>query len=319
MRRRELILGAAAAVVPRPGLTADRNYRIGFVAQIGSDAPQWAEVLDELQQAGFVEGKNLAVDRRGLGVALNQMDGAVAELIAASPDVIYCGGDTAMHAAARATHSIPVVATADDYLATGLVESLARPGGNFTGVSLFAPELNGKRIELLSEMLPGIRRIAVLADRNVAIERNLQAIEDSVKPRGIDLAMQWVMHEHEVAPAITAAQAAGAEAISVLSSPLLHSVHGRILEMVAAFRLPAVFQWPDYAAEGALAAYGPRLLPVFRQIGREMVKILKGAKPADMPIEQPTKLELIVNLRTAKAIGLTIPPSVLARADEVIE
>ena len=322
MKRREFILLLGSAVAwpfrtraQEPG----RLYRIAFIAQISQEAPQWAEVISELARFGFVEGKNLVLDLRGLGTRADDMSTVTAELINASPDLIYCGGDAAMHAAASATKSIPIVATADDYLATGLVTSLARPGGNLTGISLFAPELNGKRLEILIDLVPGMRHVAVLADQRVVIPKNLQAIEDNVQLRGIRLSMQWVTHEHEILPAIKAAESDGAQAISVLSSPFLHSIHARILEIVAGARMPAIFQWPEYVTEGALCAYGPRLLPAFRQVGRQMAKVLMGTKPADIPIEQPTRFELVINLKTAKALGLTIPPAILDLADEVIE
>jgi len=322
MNRRQLILGIGGLISAPIAVRAqqpERVYRIAFIAQISRTAPQWAEVIGELGRSGFVEGKNLIVDLRGLGTRADDMSTVMAELINASPDLIYCGGDAAMHAAASATKSIPIVATADDYLATGLVPSLARPGGNLTGISLFAPELNGKRLEILIDLVPGMRHVAVLADQRVVIPKNLQAIEDNVQLRGIRLSMQWVTHEHEILPAIKKAESDGAQAISVLSSPFLHSIHARILEIVAGARMPAIFQWPEYVTEGALSAYGPRLLPVFRQVGGQMAKVLKGAKPADIPIEQPTRFELVINLKTAKTLGLTIPPAILDLADEVIE
>ena len=197
--------------------------------------------------------------------------------------------------------------------------SLARPDGNLTGISIFAPELNGKRIEFLIDLLPGIGHLAVLGDQRVVVPKNLQTIEENVQLRGIRLSVQWVAHEHEIAPAIKTVQADGAQAVSVLSSPLLHSVHARIIEIVAKTRMPAIFQWPEYVAEGALVAYGPRLLPVFRQIGQQMVKVLRGTRPGDIPIEQPTRFELAINLKTAIALGLTIPPALLDLADEIIE
>lgn len=241
------------------------------------------------------------------------------ELIGAAPDVIYCGGDAAMHAAAKLAKSIPVVATADDFLATGLAASLAHPGGNFTGMSLFAPELNGKRIELLIEMLPGITQVAVLNDPRVTNPKNLDAIATNFQVRGVRLSPLWVRHEHEIGPTIKEAQASGAQAISVLSSPLLHSAHLRIIGIVAGAHLPAIFQWPEYVSEGALAAYGPRLLSIFRRVGQQMVEVLRGTKPADIPIEQPTKFELVINMKTAQGLGLTLPQSLLALADEVLE
>jgi putative ABC transport system substrate-binding protein len=323
MRRRNLVagLGAVACAYPwsawaqQPG----RVYRVAFIAPIARSAPQWAEIVEELSSSGFAEGKNLIVDWRGLGTSPDRAETVMAELISGTPDLIYCGGDAAMHAAAKQAKSIPIVATADDYLATGLVPSLARPGGNFTGMSLFAPELNGKRIELLIEMLPGIDQVAVLADQRVADPKNLEAIMSGLKPKAVRLSLLWIKHEHEIEPTIKAAQTAGAQAISVLSSPLLHSAHLRIIGIVAGLHLPAVFQWPEYVGEGAFAAYGPRLLPIFRRIGQQMVQVLKGTKPADIPIEQPTKFELAINIRTARVLGLTVPEDLLARADEVIE
>jgi putative tryptophan/tyrosine transport system substrate-binding protein len=322
MQRRALIAGlglACASPWPAWSQLRERVYRVAFIAPIAQDAPQWAEVLDELRKSGFVEGRNLAIDLRGLGQSPDRAEAVMAELIGAAPDLIYCGGDAAMHAAAKLAKSIPVVATADDFLATGLAASLAHPGGNFTGMSLFAPELNGKRIELLIEMLPGINQVAVLSDLRVANPKNLEAIATGLQPGGVRLSLLWIRYEHEIAPTIKAAQASGAQAISVLSSPLLHSAHLRILEIVADARLPAIFQWPEYVAEGAFAAYGPRLLPIFRRVGQQMAKILGGAKPADIPIEQPAKIELAINIKTAQELGLALPEAMLARADQVIE
>jgi putative tryptophan/tyrosine transport system substrate-binding protein len=322
MQRRAVIAGLGLAwAVPWPARSQyrERVYRVAFIAPIARDAPQWAEVLDQLRKSGFVEGKNLVVDLRGLGQSPDRAEALMAELIGTEPDLIYCGGDAAMHAAAKLAKSIPVVATADDFLATGLAASLAHPGGNFTGMSLFAPELNGKRIELLIEMLPGITQVAVLSDLRVADPKNLEAIATHLRSRGVRLLLLWVRQEDEIGPTIEKAKASGAQAISVLSSPLLHSAHRRILGIVAGAHLPAIFQWPEYVAEGAFAAYGPRLLPIFRRVGQQMVEVLKGTKPAEIPIEQPAKFELLVNLKTAKALGLTLPQSLLARADEVIE
>ena len=322
MQRRAVIAGLGVVCTsPWPALSqqSERAYRIAFVAPIAQNAPQWKEVLDELRKSGFVEGKNLTVDLHGLGQSPDRAEALMAEAIDGAPDLIYCGGDAAMHAAAKLAKSIPIVATADDFLATGLAASLAHPGGNFTGMSLFAPELNGKRIELLIEMLPGISQVAVLADQRVGNPKNLEAIATNFGPKGVRLSLLWVRHEHEIVPTIKTVQASGAQAISVLASPLLHAVHLRIIETVASARLPAIFQWPEYVAEGAFAAYGPRLLPIFRRVGQQMVEVLKGAKPADIPIEQPAKVELAINIKTAQELGVTVPQALLMRADEVIE
>lgn len=322
MRRRDLVVllgGAMTASRLVHAQQPSRTYRIGFVAQSLRSAPQWAEVFDELDRAGFIEGKNLVVDTRGLGVGLDAIEAVVDKLIETSPDAIYCGGDDALRAAARATKTIPVIALMDDFLASGLIQSLAHPGGNLTGVSIFSPELDAKRIELLLDILPAIHRVAILADRRIAAAKNIEAAESVLRQRQIETILLQVGHEHEIIPALQAARAANAEAVGVLSSPLLHAAHARLLEFLAADRMPAIFQWPDYVAEGALAAYGPRILPVFRQIGAVMVKVLKGTKPADIPIEQPSKFYLAVNLKSAKSLRLTMPPLILARADEVIE
>jgi len=259
------------------------------------------------------------MDLRGLGQPPDRAESSMAELISAAPDLIYCGGDAAMHAAAKLAKSVPIVATADDFLATGLAASLAHPGGNFTGMSLFAPELNGKRIELLIEMLPKVNHVAVLSDPRVTNPKNLEAIAANLQPRGVRLSLLSVGHEHEIPSTIKEAQASGAQAMSVLSSPLLHSAHLHIIGIVAAAHLPAIFQWPEYVTEGAFAAYGPRLLPIFRRIGQQMAEVLRGAKPADIPIEQPAQFELVINIKTARGLGLTLPQSLLARADELID
>jgi putative ABC transport system substrate-binding protein len=161
--------------------------------------------------------------------------------------------------------------------------------------------------------------VAVLSDLRVANPKNLEAIATNFQARGVQLSPLWIRHEHEIEPTIKGAQASGAQAISVLSSPLLHSAHRRIIGIIAGAHLPAIFQWPEYVAEGALAAYGPRLLSIFRRVGQQMVEVLKGTKPADIPIEQPAKFELVINIKTAQGLGLTLPQGLLARADEVVE
>jgi putative ABC transport system substrate-binding protein len=203
---------------------------------------------------------------------------------------------------------------------SGLVASMAHPGGNTTGISLLATELDGKRQEMLTEIVPGARHIAALADSNTTAPRRLQALQDAARARGIELSVHRVAKAEEIGDVIDAIKAAGAQALNVLASPLLYAQRRLIIERTAALRLPAIYQWPETAEEGGLAGYGPRILQLYRDIySRQLVKLLKGAKPAEIPVEQPTKFELIINLKTAKALGVTVPQALLARADEVIE
>ena len=197
--------------------------------------------------------------------------------------------------------------------------SLAHPGGNITGVSIFAPELDGKRLELLMEIVPGLHHIGALVDLGTTAEDQLQALIEAARSRGMELSIHDAETQQQIGPAIEAAKAAGAEALDVLASALFNANRGLIIERIAVARLPAIYQWPDYGADGALMAYGPSQAWMYREAARVLVKVLMGTKPADLPVEQPTKFELIVNLKTAKALGLSIPPASLDRADEVIE
>jgi putative ABC transport system substrate-binding protein len=221
--------------------------------------------------------------------------------------------------AQKATRTIPIVATADDLVLSGLVSSLAHPGGNTTGVSILATELDSKRLELLTELVPAARHIAALADPANTAPEQLRALQDEARARGIELSIHLGAKPEEIAAAIDAAQASGAQALNVLAAPLLDANRRLIFERTATLKLPAICQWPEIVEAGGLAAYGPRATEVARQRARQLVKIFRGAKPADIPVEQPDKFELAINLNTAKALGLTVSQSILARADEVIE
>jgi putative tryptophan/tyrosine transport system substrate-binding protein len=224
-----------------------------------------------------------------------------------------------IRAAQKATRTIPILGITDDMLGAGLVSSLARPDANTTGVSILATELDGKRQEILIEAVPGLRRMVALADPNRAAVK-LEALQEAARARDIELSIQRIASGEKIAAAIDRAHASGAKALNVLASPLLYANHKLIMDQANALSLPAIYQWPETAAEGGFAAYGPSLIEVFREpYGRQLVQLLRGVKPADIPIEQPTKFELVINLNTAKALGLTVPPTMLARADEVIE
>ena len=206
-----------------------------------------------------------------------------------------------------------------DMVAAGFVRSLARPGGNTTGVSILAPELNGKRQEILMEAVPGARRIAVLADPIITEPAHLQALQNAARARGVEVAVFSAGTPELIAPTMDKAKEWGATALNVLSAPLFSINRRLVIERAAALGLPAIYEWAEMAEEGGLIAYGARLTLIYRQLARLIVKVLRGIKPEDLPVEQPTKFDLVVNLKTAKALGLTIPKSFLARADEVIE
>jgi len=201
----------------------------------------------------------------------------------------------------------------------GLTPSLARPGGNTTGVTILAPELDGKRQDLLIDAVPSARRMAALADTHITTSRQLQALQDVMRQRGIELTPFVIARPEEIASASNDAKTAGAAAVNVLSSPILYANRQAIIERTAALRLPAMYRWPELAEEGGLMGYGPRITQIFRQAARMVGKVLHGAKPGELPVEQPTKFELVINLQAAKAIGHEVPAGLVARADKIIE
>ena len=283
-------------------------------------APHYVALFDELRRLGFTEGQNLVIDAAGYGLSPEQMEVHAADLVKAGVDVILAGGVAGVRPAQRVTASIPILAITDDMLSEGLVRSLAKPGGNTTGVTILASELDGKRQEILIEAVPGARRIAALADSNVSTPPRLRALEDAARARGVDLSIHSVARREEIGSAIDAAKAAGVEGLNVLSSPLLFNSRAFIFDRAAALRLPAVYQWPEMAEEGGLIGYGPLIVSLFRDtMSRQLAKLLRGAQPADLPVEQPTRFELVINLKTAKAIGHDVPAALVLRADKVIE
>jgi putative tryptophan/tyrosine transport system substrate-binding protein len=241
------------------------------------------------------------------------------ELVKAAPDAIISGGDPATSALQKATRTIPIVVITEDVVAAGFAASLARPGGNITGISLMSPELDGKRQDILIEAVPGARRIAVLADSNVAALRHLEALEVSARKQGKELVVARVSKSEEVISAVNDAAARGATALNVLASPMLFQNRRVIMEQAAKLRLPAIYQWPETAEEGGLLGYGPRFVELFRERARIVARILRGAKPADIPVEQPTTFDLVINLKTAKTLGHEVPAGLVLRADKVIE
>ena len=323
MRRREfitLLSGAAGWPLAARGQEAGRVYRLGSLHAAPRDAPHQVALLDELRQLGFVEGQNLTVDWKGYGLSAEQFEQHAAELVNSRVDVIVAGGDAGVRAAQRATSSIPILALTDDMVGQGFLRSLAKPGENTTGVTILASELDGKRQEILIEAVPGVRRIAALADTHTTTPSRLTGLEDAARARGVALSIHRVAQREEIASAIDAAKAADAGALNVLASALLFNNRKIIFDRVATLRLPAAYQWPEMAEQGGLIGYGPLIVQLYRDImSRQLAKLLRGIKPADLPVEQPTRFELVINLRAAKGIGHEVPPPLVLRADKVIE
>jgi putative tryptophan/tyrosine transport system substrate-binding protein len=278
------------------------------------------EVTTRDCRRGLIEGQNLTIDYREWAARVDLISDYAAELVKVPVDVIAAGGALAVRSAQLATKTIPILGVSDDMVGSALVSSMARPDGNTTGVSILATELDGKRQEILSEAMPGIRRMAALADSNATAAAQLDALRAAARERNIELSIQQIARGEEIAAAIDMARESGAAAINVLASPMLHTNHQIIMDRVAVLKLPAIYQWPEIAEEGGFLAYGPRFVQFIREIfARQLVQLFHGIKVADIPVEQPAKFELVVNLKAAKALGLTIPESFLVRADAVIE
>jgi putative ABC transport system substrate-binding protein len=319
MRRREFLSLVVGTVLTGPfGAQAQepgRVYRLALVLPVGRDEPASIAFLDELRLQGFVEGQNLVIIG-GVPTSNEQAATVITAILEARPDVIATGGDFIGHAFQKATQSIPLVVMTEDMVAAGFAKSLARPGGNITGISLMSPDLYGKRQDILIEAIPGAQRIAVLGDSNVATLKQLQSLEASARAHGKELMIVRAANANDLVSGMNDASARGGAG---LSSPMLHLNRRLIIERAAELRLPAIFQWPETAEEGGLLGYGPSFVEVFRERARLVAKVLRGARPADLPIGQPTKFKLVINLRTAKAINYTVPIGLVLRADNVIE
>jgi len=327
MRRRDFIAALGTAAAWPHGTRAQdagRTYRLGMMFPFPREALESVGIvdalMDELRRNGFVEGKNLVVEYRAWAAHLDLISDYAAELVKRPLDVLAAGGTPAARAVQKATNALPILAITDDMIREGVVGSMARPDGNTTGVSILAIELDGKRQEILIEAVPGARRIAALADTNATPLARLEALQQEAKARSIELAIRRVDNGNEIPAALESAEAAGATGLNVLASPMLHANYQIILQRVAALRLPAIFQWPELAEEGGFVAYGPRFTQLIRDLyARQLVQVFRGVKVADIPVEQPSKFELAINLKTANALGVTVPPAMVARADRVIE
>jgi putative ABC transport system substrate-binding protein len=270
-----------------------------------------------LAELGDVEGRNLRLDFRFADGDAQRFPEMAEALVKEKASVIVVFSEAAAHAAQRATQTIPIIAIAGDFVAEGLARSLAKPGGNITGVSMIEPELETKQLEILKEVLPAARRVGVLNDHTVILPARLRARNDAARALGIELQSVDVNSPADFAAAFKSLSAGGAEAVDIPGSSMMVTFRDQLGALASAYKLPAICGLPGMAAAGCLASYGTSQL--VGMLADLTDKMLKGASPADTPARQPTKFELVINLKTAQALGLTVPPSILARADEVIE
>jgi ABC-type uncharacterized transport system substrate-binding protein len=323
MQRREFItlLGGAVAVCPLAvkAQQANKVYRIGTIS--AGQPTGRNDFRDGLSGLGWIEGKNLIYERRYAENRLERLPDLVAELIRLNVDVIVATGTLAPIAAKRATTTIPIVMTsAGDPLGSGLVASLAKPGGNVTGLSLMAPELAGKRLELLKEVIPGLTRIAVLWNAANPYSANVfDQTKLAAEKLGIEVQSLRITSPNDLDGALEDALRQNADALIAVEDPLTFDNRKQIVTFAAKSKLPAIYGVREFADAGGLLAYGANLADLARRAAGYVDKILKGAKPSDLPVEQPTTFDFVINLKTAKSLGLSISPALLARADEVIE
>jgi len=323
MRRREFVtfLGGAAFVpLAAHAQQAGRIYRLGALHLGPRNQPFHDALYEELQRSGFIEGQNLWVDTRGYGLRVEQLADHASEIVKAQVDIILCVGDAAIRVAQQATKTIPILGLTDDMVGSHFVSSLAKPDGNITGVSIFSTELDGKRQDILIEAVPGLRRMAALADTDNTSPQKLQVLQEAARTRGVELLIAPVTTPEEIAGAIDTVKSSGAAALNVLASPLLFNNRHIIMPRVATLRLPTIYQAPEASDGGGLIGYGPRFVQVWREIlARQLIKLLRGIKPTDVPVEQPTKFELVINLKTAEMLRLAIPEALLTLADKLVD
>ena len=329
VQRRQWLIAAVALLAKPLGADAQQAAkvaRIGYLSPNRAATPHVRDAfLQGLRDVGYVEGRNVAIEYRDAEGKVERLPTLAAELVALKVDVIVTENSTlAARVAKQATTTIPIVFTSvGDAVESGLVISLARPGGNVTGLSNLGPELVGKRLELLKQAVPGLDRVAVLWLPGALGERTdkemLAAADVAARALGVQLQFVEARSADEFARAFSDMSSARAGALTVLPSNMFVRERRRLVDLAAKNRLPAVYTSREFVDAGGLMSYGAHQPDLFRRAATYVDKILKGAKPGDLPIEQPTKFELVINLKTAKDLGLTIPPSVLARADDLIQ
>jgi putative ABC transport system substrate-binding protein len=326
MRRRDFITLLGGAVVAWPLAARAQQPRMPVVGFLHYGSPEtYVHIVSAFRQglrdSGFVEGQNVAIDYRWANGQYDRLPALAADLVQHQVVAIAAAGFVGAQAAKAATATIPVVfASGVDPVASGVVASLNRPGGNVTGVSLISLELAAKRLELLRELMPQVRVIALLINpNNPSTGTELTDAEAAARTLGLQIRKVTASNERDLDAAFATMQAPRVDALIVSQDGYYIHRRDQIIALAARHAVAAVYSWREYPAAGGLMSYAPSLAEGYRQVGIYIGKILKGAKPTDLPVEQPTKFELVINLKTAKALGLDIPPMLLARADEVIE
>jgi putative tryptophan/tyrosine transport system substrate-binding protein len=326
LRRRVIQLGLATMLLSVSFSAKAQQAQlphIGFLDEgsISLRAHLWNTFRQRLRELGYQEGQNIAFLSRGADGKLERLGELAAELVRVKVSIIVTGGIRAAVAAHKATTTIPVVmASGTDPVGVGLIASLSRPGGNVTGVTTVSAELAGKRLELLQEAVPRLSRVAVLRDPSVGtVELALKETQVAAEMLGVQLQMLNVRGPKDFESAFLAMVRERSGALLVISTPMLFSARTHIAELAAKHRLPAVYHWKEYVEAGGLMSYGTDLADGFGRAAIYVDKILKGAKPGDLPVAEPTTFEFVLNARTAKALGLTIPASLLLRADHIME
>ena len=323
MRRRELIilLGNAALAWPLAGRAQQKAMPvIGFLG-LTSPGPGLAAFHQGLSETGYVEGQNVAIEYRWAEGNYDRLPALAADLVGRKVDEIVTSSTPGIQAAKSATSTIPIVFVGGgDLVALGLIASLARPGGNLTGINIMAPELNLMRFGLLADLVPQTRVIALLVNPNRAdTEPVIRDVEKAAGAKGVQIHILKAGTEAEIDAAFTFLVQLRAGGLVAASDPFFNSRREQLVALASHYAVPAIWEWREFALAGGLISYGPSLAAANRQLGTYAGRILNGAKAADLPVQQPTKFELVINLKTAKVLGLTVPQSILARADEVIE
>ena len=296
--------------------------RIGYLGgvSLSANTARHEAFRQGLRELHYLEGKNIVIDWRSADGKLERLPALAAEMVRLKLDVIVTSGASATRAVKEATNTIPIVMTNDpDPVGDGIIASLARPGGNITGLSTLAPELNGKRLEVLREVVPKLSRVAILRVSTNLAGGQVRELELAAKAFGVKLQYLDVLDSKNIETTFRAVSKGRADGVLVLASGIISAQRAQIADLAVKNRLPVIYHEPRYVEAGGLMSYGVSLLDLDRRAATYVDKILKGAKPADLPVEQPTKFELIINLKTAQALGLTMPPSLLFQADEVIK
>jgi ABC-type uncharacterized transport system substrate-binding protein len=321
-RRELLILGSAA--IAWPLATRAQQKAMPVIGYFGSTTPGLppAAFFDGLSEIGYVEGQNVWLESRPAEGRYDRLPVLAADLVDRKVNVIVAvGGIVSAQAAKRATSTIPIIfLIGTDPVEEGLVASFARPGDNLTGITLLIAELNAKRLDLISELVPQAGVVALLVDPKSSVtERTVRDVDEAASKKGVQLVIVKASTASEIDAAFDTVVQRRAGALFVSAAPFLDTRRKQVLALAVHHTIPAIYTWRSFAESGGLVAYGASLAGVYHQLGIYAGRILKGAKPADLPVQQPTKFELVINLKTAKALGLTVPQSLLARADEVIE